>query len=135
MRSTLTSLGVLVLAPVLGALACSGTRLNDVGEVNNAGRGGTSSDSTSMGATASGTKTNQQELGGTTNEVFGGAGATASPPALGDAGLGGEGASPPTQLGCDTCTMLVVDDSREIDDVEVNDQQVFWIEHGSFDKF
>ncbi len=130
---------------LLAAVACSGTHLNDVGDVNtNGGGDGGKGNSDSAGRPAVDIVEGPGGEGGSaphlpvTDPIRGGSGGTVG---VGGRGvlpldpLGGEGGAPlitdPVCFDCST----VAEEQGTVNDLEVNDEKVFWIDHGSFDKF
>jgi hypothetical protein len=117
---------VLLSAGLVGALACAGTRLEDVGDIG--GEGGEAHaggpDGSSGDYSVSG--------GGTTQGGEGGAAGTSTTdpdPIVG--GFGGEGGGEPQGFVCEACELVA--ETPAIRDVWVRGEQVYWIEYGGFD--
>jgi hypothetical protein len=104
----------------LGAAACSGTRLNEVGEVNTASAGSGGSLRNTGGAAST--------LGGAAGSV----GNTAGTAGRVDPDVGGEGGGPDNDtLDCPTC--VVVAASQDVRGVAANDEKVLWVDYGTSD--
>jgi hypothetical protein len=124
------------LAPALVAVACAGTRLNDVGNVpgDTAGAGG-GDDSDAPGG--DGTGGSKVPSTGGAGSTFIAAGAGGLPPD-GDVTGGGYGAEggfdpgpDPFDLQCDGCE--VVAEAPDIRAIAIGSDHVFWLEYGSKD--
>lgn len=119
---------------MVGAAACAGTKLNDVGDVNTVGEGG------------SGSGDMAPAQGG--DPAGGGARVTASPTGGAGPDTGGKGAvgpvgghvaiieggapNPVDEITCEDCTELAeVNDIRAL---AVTADTIYWVEHGSFDE-
>jgi hypothetical protein len=125
-------LGISWLMAIVG---CAATRLNDVGDINSVG--GADDEKGGNDAVGPVVSLGGEGGGGTADPVVtpggkgGGGGVGPVDPVVTPGGEGGGGSSPePLCVGCTT----VAEDQGRIDDLEVDDEKVFWIDHGSYDK-
>jgi hypothetical protein len=127
----------------LSAFSCSGTTLNEVGELNAAGHGGSNAagaDSSAAGTIATAGKAGSEapsgDAGSGTGSVVGdvaGDGGTAGMPGGGDtAGMPGGGEAGQGPYGCANCTTVA--SGQDVRGADINDQSVYWTDYGSKDK-
>jgi hypothetical protein len=135
MNRNLIGWGLLGIAPLVGAIACSGKNLNDVGEINSGGHAGLSGSLNAAGNGEAGASdpTNQGGGAGSVSVPHGGAGGEAGAPIieLPDAGAGGEGGEGDAAFTCPTCT--VVSDQQNVHGVSVSGGKVYWVDYGKTD--
>lgn len=137
MKKTLISWGLLGAMPLFGAFACSGTVLNDVGEINSGGHAG-STDVPRGGSIEIGAAGNEAGAGRSGGApVFGVGGAhpiieTAGSSPTDDAQGGEAGASPGGLLNCPRCT-LIADGIFDVRSIAVDDTRVVWANYGTQD--
>ncbi len=123
------------IAPLLGAIACSGTVLHDVGDIHSGGRAGANQGGAQDSGGAS--------AGGRAAGEAGEAGAFVAPGGTGggengggsgggivevEAGAAGQGDAP---LLCPTCSVVVED--QDVRGVSVSGQRVYWTDYGTTD--
>jgi hypothetical protein len=152
MKPTVMKWGAGGIAALVGAMACSGTSLNNVGELNGAGSGGSPAAGGTLGSgnaagsgdsVGSGNSAGSSEVspggggavgaGGTGNTSPGGRGGVAGNHTIpaDDAGAGGEPDGEGIQCPAATCALVASDE--DIRGVAANDTKVFWIDYGTSD--
>jgi hypothetical protein len=123
------------VASLLGAIACSSTNLNDVGDLNSGLGGSAESSGAAAGSIGSEAYGGSTSIGGTSSS--GGTGASAGNGTIGTAECGafiveGQGGEPNNaQLACPACTRVATGDVRGI---AADGQLVFWIDYGTYDQ-
>ncbi len=142
MRTSVAKWGGGGIAVLLGAAACSGTNLHDVGDLNG-GAGGAGS--SNLGSVAGGSPSSLGGGGSSGPIGLGGSGGSISPGGSGSITPGGSGSSinPPADsagaggqpdgegLVCPTCQPVAT--GQDVVSVTTNDQNVFWVDYGTTD--
>ncbi|HEX3853877.1 MAG TPA: hypothetical protein VHW01_23095, partial [Polyangiaceae bacterium] len=131
MRFGAVKWGVLGVSSLVGAFSCSGKDLNEVGDLNSGGTGGSS-----VGGLQSSGGTVDDRAGrdgtGTAGLVAQGGvagGEVGLPP---DLQAGAPGAAGQPEYGCANCGLVV--DRQDIRGAAANDQKVYWTDYGTKDK-
>ena len=142
MKRSLIALGFLGISPLLGALACSGKNINDLGDVNSGGHAGVSGALSFAGegddVGIAGAPDPMTEVGGAagsmTTPVAGSAngGAAGTPDIVEtDGGAAGAAGAAGVVFQCPTCT--VVADDQDVRSVTVSGGKVYWVDYGKYD--
>jgi hypothetical protein len=126
--------GVLGVSSLLGAFSCSGTELNEVGDLSSSGNGGSSvggvqSSGGTVGGRAGGESSGGRVAQGGVPGTVAGGGAAGIPPEI-VAGAGGEAGQP--AYGCPSCDLVV--EGQDIRGADANDQKVYWTDYGTNDR-
>ena len=126
--------GVFGVSSLLGAFSCSGTELNEVGDLSSSGNGGSSvggaqSSGGTLGGRAGGESSGGRVAQGGVAGTVPGGGAAGIPPEI-TAGAGGEAGQP--AYGCLSCDLVV--EGQDIRGADANDQKVYWTDYGTNDK-
>jgi hypothetical protein len=134
MRFGAVKWGVLGVSSLLGAFSCSGTELNEVGDLSSSGNGGLSvggaqSSGGTVGGRAGGESSGGRVAQGGVAGTVAGGGAAGIPPEI-VAGAGGEAGQP--DYGCASCDLVVA--GQDIRGAAANDQKVYWTDYGTNDK-
>lgn len=142
MRSRTVRWGVFGVSSLLGALACSGTNLNEVGDLaSTAGHGGSEVVGAGGAFGEAGTRLGEAGSSGGLETDGGGGGvhlaeagaAGAVGVAAPGGGAAGEGGQPGNgELVCPACSVVVT--GQDIRGIAANDQKVFWVDYGTSDK-
>jgi hypothetical protein len=114
--------GLLLASPLLASFGCAATKLNDVGDVNGA-----------SGADTGGTSNDEPGAGGMVADPPGGTGGTGGTSINPDpvvAGAAGDTTQAP--LTCDDC--VVIASNRDVRDIAVTDDKVYWVEYGTVEQ-
>ncbi|MEO7034992.1 MAG: hypothetical protein ABI548_13870 [Polyangiaceae bacterium] len=144
------------LSPLLGALACSGKNVTDVGDINSAGHAGTAGSHNDVGAAAAPDRIGEGGDAGAPNRAGGGEGGDAGASNLaggGDAGsmtvsesgganggaagtggvveTNGGGGAGGVVFQCSTCAVVVAD--QDVRSVTVSGDKVYGVAYGRYD--